>query len=190
MLGFFLVELVGVHMGKDTMKYKPENLSRIFRELKKGSARSLILVGGSLVESALEYAIGVRLVAPRTNAEKEALFGEKGIGSTFSEKIWLGYFLKVIGRRTRHDIELIRKIRNSAAHNMNPISFKGHGEIADRCRALSQAPSSGAIVNHTDLRLRFIAKTQFLAMNLFMRAGDENAEIHEAFIGRAPDLSK
>src|ERR1700733_2668157 len=105
-------------------------------ELNSASDRAVISVGGAYVEYALEEAILSRLRVPETETELKMFFHDKGIIGTFFEKIWIAYFLKVIGPQTRHDLELIRRIRNVAAHDMNPIAFQTTEEIANRCREL------------------------------------------------------
>src|SRR5262249_57189938 len=89
-----------------------------------------------MVEYAIELAISCRLPEPRDNKEETALFSDNGIVGIFSKKIWAAYFLKVIGPEARRDIDLIRNIRNQAAHDMNPISFDSTPEIAARCQEL------------------------------------------------------
>jgi hypothetical protein len=42
---------------------------------------------------------------------------------TFSNKIMCAAAVRLIGPRTRGDLDRIRKIRNASAHAVNPISF-------------------------------------------------------------------
>src|SRR5258708_2952729 len=105
-------------------RYTPKDIDKIFEELKGQSDRAAISVGGSLVEYALEKCIESRFREPQEKTEQRVLFVDNGIIGTFYEKIWAAYFLKIIGAITRRDIDLIRKIRNEASHDMNPISFE------------------------------------------------------------------
>ncbi|MGD0025168.1 MAG: DUF4145 domain-containing protein [Xanthobacteraceae bacterium] len=170
-------------------KYKPKNLSVIFRKLERENARAVISVAASLIEYALEQVIMTRLRKPRDDSEQKELFNENGILGTFSEKISAAYFLKIIGPKARRELDLIRRIRNQAAHDMNPISFDRTEEIAARCRELSfgsEAVANGIVPSKP--RHKFLAITRFFAANLLMRSGDNTAEIPQAFGQLAPSL--
>ena len=174
-------------------RYEPKDVDLIFRGLNNAneSDRAVIAVAASLVEFALEQVIAVRLRAPSGKTEMEKLFTQNGILGTFSEKIWAAYFLKIVGPTARRDIGLIREIRNQAANDMNPISFSSTTEIASRCRELQLAGDAMADGKApTDPRRRYLVAAAFFASNLMMRAGDEEAEISNAFIGRAPSLDR
>jgi hypothetical protein len=96
------------------------------------------------VEHALEFVIACRLREPRNKTEENALFQEKGILGTFSEKIWAAYFLKIVGHNARRDLNLLREIRNQAAHDMNPCSFESTPAIRSRCGDLGLAEHAAA----------------------------------------------
>ena len=160
-------------------------------ELNSASDRAVISVGGAYVEYALEEAILSRVRVPETETELKMFFHDKGIIGTFFEKIWIAYFLKVIGPQTRHDLELIRRIRNVAAHDMNPIAFQTTEEIANRCRELKfPTESVPGKAEPQDLRGMFIVTVQFFTANLLLRSGDSNAEIAEAAKALAPYLDR
>jgi hypothetical protein len=173
-------------------RYEPKDLGVILDRLQhEDDDRAAIAVAGSLVEHALQLAIGCRLRPAATKSEEDVLFVDSGVFGTFSENIWVAYFLKVIGQKARQELDLIRKIRNQAAHDMNPISFNEPGPIADRCKELqfgADAMSTG--IAPTDLRFKFLAVASFFATNLMMRAGDATAEIHDAFANTAPSLNR
>ena len=64
----------------------PEGLGdfdRINDELKGSSDREAVIVGGSLLEFALEQCIAARLRAPVDKKEREYLFGDRGCFGTF-----------------------------------------------------------------------------------------------------------
>lgn len=60
--------------------------------------------------------------------------------STFSSKIEIAYLLGLIGKNTRKDLNLIRKVRNEFAHKSDPLSFEDDS-IKNRCRELHFDPS-------------------------------------------------
>jgi hypothetical protein len=172
-------------------RYEPQDLDAIFRKAEMESDRAAIAVMASLVEYSLERVISTRLRKPRNNAEIKTLFNENGILGTFSEKILAAYFLKIIGPEARRELDLIRGIRNQAAHDMNPISFQGTAEIASRCEELRFG--ADAVADHkvpTDLRRKFLVVAAFFAANLLLRSGESSAEITEAFETTAPSLSR
>jgi hypothetical protein len=98
------------------------------------------------------------------------LFTDKGLFSSFSEKIWAAYFLQFIGPRARRDMDLIRLIRNEVAHNMNPVSFSTP-EIASRCLAIDIAKGSiPAMAQPPDLRGIFLVSVQLYTGALLLKA--------------------
>jgi hypothetical protein len=172
-------------------QYDPADVEQAFKQLAGENDRAAILVGGALLENALEQAILSRLREPQTDTESEALFSERGIFNTFSQKIWAAYFLKIIGPSVRRDIELVRSIRNAAAHDMKSVSFDGTPKIASRCRELSFANESiPGKADPPDLRGKSMLTVRFFTANLFLRSADANAEIAEAARQLAPYLDR
>lgn len=87
---------------------------------------------------------------------KESLFEHTGPLSTFSGKIDICFFLGYIGADVSHDLRLVRKLRNDAAHQWNNFSLEGPGAVAkiDALRVflrLSENDSAG-----------YTARTKFL----------------------------
>ncbi len=131
-----------------------------------------------------------RLREPTTETEKNIFFHDKGVIGSFFEKIWMAYFLKIIGPETRRDLDLIRSIRNEAAHDMNPISFETEA-VANRCRELLISKESiPAHKTPPDFRDMFVLAAQFYTANLLLRAHDSSAEIAEATAPLAPYLDR
>jgi hypothetical protein len=168
-------------------RHIPKDYDAIFAELEGASDRAAILVAGSLLDHALSEAIMSRLREPPTDEGWKELFDDGGVLNTFSQKIMAAYFLKVIGPQTRRDFDLIRKIRNDAAHDMNPISFEGSDKIANRVREIQMGNEN---TRKLDLREQFLIAAKFFVANLTLRAGDRYAEIEEASKARAPYLDR
>jgi hypothetical protein len=95
-------------------------------------------------------------------------------------------FLKIIGPLTGRDFDNIRKIRNAAAHDMNPVTFDGSQEIASRVRELTMGESTKDL----DLRGQFVAAVNFYSANLILRVADANAEIAETSAALSPYLDR
>jgi hypothetical protein len=81
--------------------------------------RACGVLNASWVEQMLETAIKRRL-RPDCPAK---LFDYDGPVGTFSARIMMGYALNLFGPNTRHDLDLIRTIRNEFAHCQLPLSF-------------------------------------------------------------------
>jgi DNA-binding MltR family transcriptional regulator len=169
------------------LRYIPKDYDAVFAELEDASDRAVILVAASLLDHALAETIMTRLREPPTNEGWEELFKDGGPLHTFSQKIMIAYFLKIVGPLARRDLDLIRKIRNAAAHDMNPVSFDGSDQIANRTRELQMGNDN---TRKLDLRTQFLVATKFYVANLMLRAGDSSAEIAEAFKSLAPYLDR
>jgi hypothetical protein len=89
------------------------------REFYGESDRACGILQASWTELILERAIRSRL----RNDGAGALFGPNGPLGNFSNKIAFGYSLGLYEVRTRHDLNLIRRIRNGFAHCQLPLRF-------------------------------------------------------------------
>jgi hypothetical protein len=171
-------------------RYEPKDMDGIIRELSGQNDRAAISVGGSILEYALELAIESRLRVVQDANERGVLFSDNGIIGTFYEKIWMAYFLNLIGPAARRDIDLIRRIRNEVSHNMNPVSFD-LAAISSRCAELEFAKQSipGQQIP-PDARGKFIFTVHFFVSALMLRACDSTPQIREAAenIGKYLDL--
>jgi DNA-binding MltR family transcriptional regulator len=66
---------------------------------------------------------------------KKALFVGNGCLAMFSSRIKLSYALGLIGEAERHDLDIIRHIRNDFAHDESSINFES-SSINKRCNSL------------------------------------------------------
>ncbi len=147
---------------------EPKDLNAIFRELETGTNdRATIIVAASLVEHVLQLAISAKLRKP-SNSETAILFHyTNGIFNTFSDKIWAAYFLKIIDADVKRDLNLVKDIRNLAAHDMNPVSF-GTPEIKKRCDKLKLSIVRRFPMQN-DPRERFLETAFSLLATLYMQ---------------------
>jgi hypothetical protein len=81
-------------------------------------AAGILLV--SMVEDALDAALKKLF---RSGAPFSKLFSYEGPLGTFSAKIELGYALSLFGEKSRHDLDLLRRLRNGFAHYRAPLHF-------------------------------------------------------------------
>jgi DNA-binding MltR family transcriptional regulator len=129
--------------------FVPKDIEAILDELKDENDRAVALVGASLVEHTLQEAIRsvLRPFDDKDNAElKDRIFGNRGIFSGLSAKILGAFVLSIIGKQAQRDLELINKIRNTFAHDMNPLDFSNAG-IKSRCSELQIRKNSLAVGN-------------------------------------------
>ncbi|WP_422373297.1 MltR family transcriptional regulator [Hoeflea sp.] len=103
--------------------------------LDRSDDRAAAIIVSTHLEDDLKEFILSKMV-PLTQSEIGEIFiGDSPI-STFSAKINLAYALGLIGKQARHDLSLIRHIRNTFAHSRKPISFATN-EVADTCKHLT-----------------------------------------------------
>jgi len=100
-----------------------DDVAEMEREFYGESDRAVAVLQGAALDIALESAIRRSLRSDLTDEEANGLLGfDKPIGS-FSAKIHMGYALSLFGRKTRHDLEIIRPLRNAFAHERKPLRF-------------------------------------------------------------------
>jgi hypothetical protein len=108
--------------GEAPRKEVPDDLAPIMAELKTQPDRSAAIIAGSLLERILESAIVARL-RPLLPGQRRALFGAMGPLSTFSAKIELGFLLGLYAEPAHKNLNMIRVVRNTFAHEFDALSF-------------------------------------------------------------------
>jgi DNA-binding MltR family transcriptional regulator len=93
---------------EETEEEAIERLAVLFKESDRGCA----LVGGAILDEALADLLRAAL-APDTDAN---LFGQDSVLGAFSSRIKLAKAIGLINATDFHDLDLVRKIRNDAAH--------------------------------------------------------------------------
>jgi hypothetical protein len=112
------------------------DLFAVERESSYGTSdRSMAILMGASLESTLGDFLKLHLRNGLTARDRERLFGSNGPLGTFSSKIIMAYCFEYIGPDTRHDLELIRNIRNQFAHSRRPLRF-AIKEVANVCAHL------------------------------------------------------
>jgi hypothetical protein len=96
----------------------PRELSELMNELKTDGPRGTVVLAGALIDDFLRSAIEATLVE-LTEDEKKELFEGSGLLATFSARIKIGYAMGIYGRKTRHDLNTMRELRNAYAHVAN-----------------------------------------------------------------------
>lgn len=116
----------------------PDELQlRFFRSLFDESDRGSVLLVAASLDGTLEqlHRMQMEAVASPPNKFLDGLFATHAPLSTFSARIQLGYGYGLVGREDFLDLELLRKLRNDAAHSPAEFSFK-NSETRTRVFAL------------------------------------------------------
>lgn len=110
-----------------------EDQLEIVAELETYQPRAMGIVAAAIIEDRLTTAIKVRL--SRHEAVAKSFLNYPGPAGDLSAKIDFGYLLEMYGPDTRHDLHIIRDIRNKFAHALAAKDF-GYRSIADKCKSL------------------------------------------------------
>ena len=111
-----------------------DEVVELINEFKKESDRATVIIGAAKLD-ALLYLLLSQYLLPSTTGRDELLDGDNPLG-TFSVKINLSYRLGLINSHFCKSLHLIRKIRNSFAHEVKGCSLKEGGH-SDRVNQLS-----------------------------------------------------
>ncbi len=121
------------------------DLERLEEELYGASDRASAVLLASFVETALERFLR-SLVRPSYNADDmRLLFDFNGILGSLGAKITLGYAFNWYGPETRHDLNLIRLLRNEFAHARKSFGFED-APVAAVCRELRSPDWPGSFI--------------------------------------------
>ena len=94
---------------------------KILKELQHGTDRSRAIVGATIIETQLEKLLSIHLV--NNSKLKKKSFDYNGFLGTFSAKINACFLLGLISKKLYNDIDRIRDIRNTFAHNLINCDF-------------------------------------------------------------------
>ena len=93
------------------------------REMYDASDRASVVVLATLTEDAIELLLMNNMRGDLSAEDRRLLFGFDGVAGTFSSKVHLAYAMKLIGPKTRRELDLIRTLRNTFAHAKKAIRF-------------------------------------------------------------------
>lgn len=169
-----------------------EHVDDIDRELyASGNDRATAVMLGSFLETGLERLLKSVMRTDLNNADRSKLFEYEGAAGSFSSKTILSYALGLIGPISRHDLDLLRILRNEFAHSRMHFSFNTP-EIHAVCdqlkivnqygsfpptRIIAEMPekrwSSGDPIH--DPRLRFITACNTLSYRMHLKTNGVQA---------------
>lgn len=116
------------------------------------SDRTSIILTAAVIEDMLVHRLQQNMTTINAD-ERDRLFNFEGPCGSFSNRIRMAQALGIIDRATRKQIEIIKEMRNVAAHSHAPVDFKTP-EIRDAFAALMPPDARGEIVDWTRLRVR------------------------------------
>lgn len=131
-------------IGEDSNDDGPEDelyamRHRLFDAVHKESDRGLPLVAASYLSGLLQALLRQVFVhSTKVNTGKvlDGLFRESGDFGSFYVQIQLSYLMGLIGSDTYHALNLIREIRNVAAHGIEPFALESP-DICGLCEQLT-----------------------------------------------------
>jgi hypothetical protein len=109
-----------------------EKFLQVFNELNSATDRAAAIVGGSIVELALQSALEAQL--HRDEKLTDSLFRPSGAFGAFATKINLGFLVGIYGQTGRKELTIIKNIRNAFAHRLD---IDGFDDIAIRDKVLN-----------------------------------------------------
>ena len=127
-------------MNDELIRIELEHIRRVFSESDRGC---MLLTGASLDDSlGLLHKSHIGSVVPASKKLLKELFRPYAPLSSFKSRIDLAYAYGLISQEDRDDLEVIRELRNEAAHTTNDFTFQSE-EIRTRVlklRAGHRAP--------------------------------------------------
>ncbi|TGK23323.1 hypothetical protein EHQ05_19220 [Leptospira yasudae] len=99
-------------------------------EFQKETDRAAVILTASLFDNSLNDLLNNFLIS-NSSTNDELFDGPNAPLSTFSAKINVAYRVGLISNKFAHDLNLIRKIRNEFAHNIQGCSFE-NGKVRSR----------------------------------------------------------
>lgn len=112
-----------------------ESFEAFMTEFISESDRAAVVLGAARIDAAL-YDLLVAFLQPAPDANDSLLDGDSPL-ATFSAKINLAYRLGLIDAQCSRALHLVRKIRNSFAHDVQGCSLTA-GAHGDRVRELAR----------------------------------------------------
>ena len=104
-------------------------------EINVKSDRALLITIGSILDTQLESLLKSFLI--KDNKRDEKLFNNNSPLSNFNSKISMCYYLGIISKYEYEALEIIRKIRNIFAHEIEIKKLEDSQSIRDLCKTLN-----------------------------------------------------
>jgi DNA-binding MltR family transcriptional regulator len=149
----------------------PEGLSaksgELLEQLNKESDRGVALIAAAYLDATLESMLRKYLVDDAVVVDE--LFKHPGALSGFSARIRMAYCLGLIGPDLRHNLDIVRDIRNDFAHDIEHTSFDTDS-VRDRCSNLKSDVANSLLSKNAPARYRFALVVTILLNQLLLIA--------------------
>lgn len=144
------------------------------RELFGGTDRSAALVGASMVDSTLVFALQANFIFLGEEETYTYFHGQNAMLGTLASRINMAYVLGVYDDKYKSYLNAIRRVRNVFAHGMRPINFD-HELISKECGKLPEPDWSRTkdYVPRNTPRERYVMFCIQAWMKLLRYAGDK-----------------
>lgn len=124
-----------------------EDLPTVEAEIYGSSDRARAVMLGAVAENALTIFVKYAARQALNSDDKRQLFDFNGPLGTFSSKILVAYAFNLFGPDTRHDLDLIRILRNEFAHSRRSFNFE-MSAVKNVCNHLKAPDSPRAFIPH------------------------------------------
>jgi hypothetical protein len=128
------------------------DLPELEKEVYGGNDRARAVMLSAILEAALEIFIRNKTRPTLNSDDTSRLFDYSGLLGDFGGKILAGYAFNFYGPQTRHDLDLIRILRNEFAHSRVSFDFTT-AEVAAVCAQLKAPDWPGAFIPHAWLEI-------------------------------------
>lgn len=161
------------------------------------SDRAAAVMFGSFVEIHLQHLIVSKMRKNLNSKDRKQLFEFDGIIGTFAAKIITAYAFNIIGKISKHDLDLIRLLRNEFAHSRMSFGFQTPviRAVCDELKVIDLPGSSlpigyisrdadgNVIANHDlkDPKTRFIGSCHSLSYRMILVREGHPGEGHPVF---------
>jgi mannitol operon repressor len=144
-----------------------KEFSAFLHEFQSETDRGAALVGAAMIDERLSGTLRSFMVSKSAAAQ---MLEETGAPlGTFSSRIKATYALGLIDAHERHEINLIRKVRNEFAHRTHGTDFNDP-EILKFCRTLLSVPPGGVASYLHGTRGLFINAVILMVLRLTYRS--------------------
>ena len=169
-----------------------EDMKNVVASFEHESDRGLALIGGAILEELLGELIVAKTVATLSQDFRTSrMFGSDSFAGTLSRRIAVGRAFGLAPEGVFDALEVVRKIRNSAAHFTRPLgslfSF-GITEVADALRKSPLMPAKWVALRSGDAnRNAFIGLVAELLQKLSLELSVAKSEPPRTFPRDSPE---
>lgn len=159
---------------------------KVYDEVHEESDRGLVLVAGDYLSNLLEGLLRQVFVDIPEKGVLDDLFRESGPLGSFAVRTRICYLMGLLGTDTYRALNLIREIRNTAAHSIEPFSLASP-DLREKCVQLTtREGSQDHKVEEWPARKRFLHTFWWVLIEIMLRTGRRRharigAEFHIPF---------